>query len=141
MFVKKQTIFFVSCMIMVIFAFNDIGRVFASDNKISSYVEEIDTTTANLLLKKGVDLVVDLRSVEEFNREHLKSAVNIPIEMLDDNLNKIMKYRGKKVLIYCNTTNKSRIAVQKMLKNGFKKIKVILGGYQEWKQNGFELVK
>ncbi|MBF0363385.1 MAG: rhodanese-like domain-containing protein [Oligoflexia bacterium] len=141
MFVKKQTIFFVSCMIMVIFTSNDIGRVFASDNKSSSYAEEVDAATANILLKKGVDLVVDLRSVEEFNREHLKSAVNIPIEMLDDSLNKIMKYRVKTVLIYCNTTNKSRIAVQKMIKNGFKKIKVILGGYQAWKQNGFELVK
>ncbi len=74
--------------------------------------------------------VIDLRSVENYNNNHIPNARNIPFEKLiarpSDYLNRIDTY-----YIYC-TYGKKSISVCKILNNlGYRTIH-INGGYEGW---------
>lgn len=61
-------------------------------------------------------IIVDVRTREEFYKEHIRGAVNIPFYdfgFYDD------FFRGKKIKCYCNTGHRSKIAVQRLLEAGY----------------------
>lgn len=43
---------------------------------------------------------VDVRSIEAYKMEHIKGALNIPLDQLDASVSKLPK--GKKLIIYCS---------------------------------------
>jgi len=54
---------------------------------------------------------VDVRSVGEFNMEHVKSAVNIPLDQFQNRYNEIEGLGDTPVVFYCRSGNRSGQAV------------------------------
>lgn len=71
------------------------------------------------LLKNGA-LLIDVRSVEEYNGGHNPLSINIPLDVLNKESQKIDK--NKTILLCCASGTRSGIAVGLMKKNGFKKV-------------------
>ncbi len=84
----------------------------------------------NDLLKKSNISIIDLRSIEKFNDNHLNGAKNIPKALLvkapDKYLNKSEIY-----YLYCQNGEYSYRICCFLNKKGFKTINV-LGGYEGW---------
>ena len=79
-----------------------------------------------LLVKNGAQ-VVDVRSPEEFRSGHIKNAINIPLQKLDDSISKLKK--DKPVIVYCASGNRSASAKRLLDFNGFSKV-VNGGGFR-----------
>ena len=64
-------------------------------------------------------VIIDVRPKEEFEKRHLKDAVNIDFysEDLDEKLKKLDK--SKKYKVYCQSGARSEKVVEKMKKMGF----------------------
>jgi phage shock protein E len=86
--------------------FNQIRKIFggAHDDEIAS------------LVKNGAQ-VIDVRSPEEFASGHLKGSVNIPLQVLSKNLNRIKK--DKAVVVCCASGMRSGSAKSILQSHGY----------------------
>ncbi len=88
-------------------------------------VVEINVAEAKKLIVENKDnvgfMILDVRTPEEFVKEHLQNAVNIDIHD-EDFPEKIGKLdRTKTYLVHCRSGNRSRAAVELMVEMGFAK--------------------
>ncbi|MBP3765760.1 MAG: rhodanese-like domain-containing protein [Bacilli bacterium] len=86
--------------------------------------------TVEELLKLSNINIIDLRSNQSYNNNHIKGAVNIPYNSLISNPNKYLD-RTKKYYIYCQKGITSKKACNYLLSIGFN-VSNIIGGYEEW---------
>ena len=82
------------------------------------------------LLKNKSANIIDIRSIESYNNNHIPTAINIPFEKLiiepNKYLNKITNY-----YLYCRSGITSKKACEILLKQGYL-VTNIYGGYEEW---------
>ena len=83
-------------------------------------------------------LVVDVRDRESFGREHIKGAVNVPLQELLTRLGDLPK--NKTVVTYCwnLTCALATKAALDLAHRGYK-VQELIGGIEEWKKKGFEV--
>ncbi len=86
---------------------------------------------------------IDVRSIEDYKRGHIKGALGLPLSQIESRLDEIPK--DKEVVLYCEgtwdggTCEASRSAGRILIKNGFSqgKIKVFEDGYGAWENAGY----
>lgn len=74
-------------------------------------------------LKKVIDngaMLVDVRTPQEFAEGSVKGAVNIPLNTIENNLDKFDK--KKDIVLFCRSGNRSSQAETILKKNGFTKV-------------------
>lgn len=68
------------------------------------------------VLANGAQLV-DVRTLAEYKQGHLRGAINIPLQILSDNLSKLRK--DKPVITYCASGMRSAAAKNVLINKGF----------------------
>lgn len=74
--------------------------------------------------------IIDIRSNQSFNNNHIENAINIPFEKLIVKPDYYLK-SNQKYFIYCQKGLVSKKACQILSKLGYHVVD-ILGGYEEW---------
>jgi rhodanese-related sulfurtransferase len=77
------------------------------------------TELENLILKDDKLVIIDVRSNEDFNKQHLPKAINIPLDQLETQ-SKQFKPNALYVTVCGKGGGRSEKAAQLLLKNGFK---------------------
>jgi len=96
----------------------------------------VDVGEARDLIGEKAGLVVlDVRTVSEFDSGHLEGAVNIPVEELSMRLSELNQ--KDELLVYCRTGNRSTTAVGILRENGFNRVYHMDGGITVWNSAGF----
>ena len=98
-------------------------------------------------LKKMIDdeddiVLIDARTHEGYEREHLPGAISIPASHLGENL--LKHYRKDRTIVtYCSgwACESSTIAAKKLDTFGFTNVLEFKGGLEDWKKAGFPLEK
>src|SRR5574338_342836 len=88
-------------------------------------------------LKSNEDMVLlDVRTPEELAGPlgKIDIAINIPLQVLEQRINELEKFKDKEITVMCRTQNRSAVAVDILKKNGFK-AKYVLGGMTEYRKN------
>jgi rhodanese-related sulfurtransferase len=85
-------------------------------------------------------VVVDLRSVDAFNRGHIVGARNIPFDELDARLDNLGDLKAKTIVTVCDTGMQAGKAVDKLRKVGFDSAYGLKGGMTGWNQEGMPVV-
>ena len=73
------------------------------------------------ILKKQKAVVIDVRTPEEYDKKHFEYAINIPIYEIELVENRI-KDKEELILIYCKSGQRSEIAKQVLMQNGYKNV-------------------
>jgi rhodanese-related sulfurtransferase len=78
--------------------------------------------------------LVDVRTAEEYKSGTIKYAQNIDYLSYDfiENTDKLNK--KEPVYIFCKSGNRSALAKEKMIKNGFEQVYELKEGYLAWKK-------
>ena len=98
---------------------------------------EIDSWDLKVARDAGENVaVVDARSPEAFQREHIRGAINIPHRTMSPETTKHLD-RNVLVVTYCDGIgcNGSTKGAVNMLKLGFR-VKELIGGIDWWKRDG-----
>lgn len=74
-------------------------------------------------------LIIDVRTEEEYNTGHLKSALLLPVQDLEGRLGEFSK--DESIIVYCASGRRSRAAAEILLDNGFTQI-YDMGGIGDW---------
>lgn len=103
---------------------NMIG--YAGENLLESLSENIQFDEVDDAVKNG-DYLIDVRTPQELSRDgRLPNAVNIPLDSLRDNLNRIPK--DKQIIVSCRSGQRSYIA-ERILKNDGFNVKNLDGAF------------
>ena len=77
-------------------------------------------------------LFLDVRTFQEFNYDgSIKNALLIPVNSLEKKLTLLEPYRDKKIIVYCKSGRRSRLATDFLKKNNFEAMN-LEGGYLAW---------
>ena len=75
-------------------------------------------------------IIIDVRSKREFSENHLNGAINIPLTDINQNIEKYVKDKNKKILIYCQSGIRSRKAAEIMENMGYINVYNLKGGLE-----------
>ncbi|MEB3024358.1 MULTISPECIES: rhodanese-like domain-containing protein [unclassified Parvimonas] len=123
-----------------------VGCGSKSDNKANDKQTEKKDEKKSSDLMKGETLleeqkkgatVIDVRVAEQYNEGHIKDAINIPLETIEKDIESKVTKKDAKIILYCNTGNRSGQALEKLKKLGYTNV----SNAQGVKQYKYELVK
>lgn len=98
--------------------------------------ESISPAQAQEMIQKGEKVtLLDVRTPDEFTKEHIDGSILIPLQTLSNNLALIANVKNQKILVYCHSGNRSIAASRLLVENGFTPLN-IKGGITEWKAQG-----
>ena len=86
---------------------------------------------AKQLLKEGkFDAVVDVRSDAEWNMGRFPLAIHIPVNKLAQELPQRIPDKNSKILFYCNTSTRARMAAEEAHRMGYANIRYLVGTHK-----------
>jgi rhodanese-related sulfurtransferase len=86
---------------------------------------------AKQLLKEGkFDAVVDVRTDAEWNMGRFPLAIHIPVNKLATDLPQRIPDKASKILFYCNTSTRARVAAEEAQKMGYSNIRYLVGTHK-----------
>ena len=91
-----------------------------------------------MLAEPEPPLVLDVRTALEFDGElgHIEGAVNIPLDELPSNMEKLNGHQRRSIAIVCHTDRRSSKAARLLAQNNFTGVHVVRGGMTAWNQQG-----
>lgn len=117
-----------SMTLLLLMASHSCHAQLAADISQADLLKRINTHYANLIL--------DVRSQEEFKEGHLPGAINIPFDRLDSRLAEIDSYKNKEVVLYCGSGGRVIIAALILRSAGFNKLLHLEGDMDAWASSG-----
>lgn len=84
----------------------------------------------SLKAKIGSINIIDIRSIEKYNSNHIETSINIPKELLISNPSKYLN-KNEEYYLYCQYGKTSLNVCSILSKCGYKVIN-IMGGYETW---------
>lgn len=94
----------------------------------------------NLINEKS-PFILDVRTDKEFIDGHLEYSTLIPVQVLEKDISKIIQHKNKPIAVYCRSGNRSTVASQILVKQGFKEIYNLRPGIKGWEKAGYKIVK
>lgn len=85
-------------------------------------------------LRENGALMLDVRTVEEWNQAHIPEASLIPLDQLEGRVNEVPT--DVPVVIYCRSGNRSQTALWILRSAGYDNVHTMLGGINAWVEAG-----
>jgi phage shock protein E len=83
-----------------------------------------------MILNKSINKIIDVRTNFEYNLGNYNNSINIPVnEINQENLNKFLINKNDTILVYCNTGQRARYAVEKLRNLNYNNTYYIEGSY------------
>ena len=101
--------------------------------------EWIEITVDELFERLDSDLPV----LEDYTKGygHIPNAVSIPMLELESNIESISSYKDKEIVTMCPGGGLSLVAIDILTEAGFKDVKSLKGGTDEWNEKGYPITK
>ena len=117
-----------------------LGLVFCSYSWAE--VELIDVS----VLKKRIEdpsyslILLDVRTVKEYQSGHIKDSINIPHDQLIQNIDVLDQYRNQPIVVFCRSGRRAQLVIDTLIQNKFDQIVDLEGDMLAWKTSGFPVV-
>jgi NADPH-dependent 2,4-dienoyl-CoA reductase/sulfur reductase-like enzyme/rhodanese-related sulfurtransferase len=100
---------------------------YTAENRISGFSPSITVAELDDYIEGKNPVFLDVRDVFAFNKSHVRGALNLPLEVLSQQINVIPANRM--VIVYDETGKKGHQALRTLLGAGFKDVTNISGGH------------
>jgi NADPH-dependent 2,4-dienoyl-CoA reductase/sulfur reductase-like enzyme/rhodanese-related sulfurtransferase len=95
------------------------------------YWNEVETVKKN-------EVLIDVRTREEYNKAHIPGALSFPVDELRSHLEELRTYPG--INIYCQVGLRGYLAYRILKQSGFENVKNLSGGFTSWQACHNEIV-
>jgi rhodanese-related sulfurtransferase len=120
-----QQVFFY--LIIVIIAISTL-RMFLRKRSILHY--RAGEVEAKLKAKENI-VLLDVRTAGERSRRHIPGSSHIPLHELKERMPEIEKFKGREIICYCQSGNRSLSAALTLKRHGFR-VANLSGGMASW---------
>jgi rhodanese-related sulfurtransferase len=108
--------------------------------RLKSGASSLEPNAATQLYNREDAVFIDIRSDADYRKARLPGAVHITAATIEQNLDKLKRYRDKPVIVYCaNGIQTGRVAAQ-LKKHGIERVYQLRGGFAGWQSGGFPTV-
>lgn len=117
--------------IFVILMFCCLLGTGCGSNDVVANIKVISASEVKNIIDNSKDysdvVIIDVRTSQEYAVKHLKGAINIPLSEIES----INISVDKKIILYCQSGNRSNQAANKLIDLGYKKV-YDMGGINSW---------
>ena len=106
------------------------GCAAPAEQEVSYRQITMDEAVAMMKEEKGY-IILDVRTVAEFDEKHIPGAINIPNEAIGTDAIPELPDKEQLILVYCRSGNRSKQASEKLVKLGYTNV-VEFGGIIDW---------
>lgn len=107
-----------------------------SVNEKIQYVK-ISPKDAKEIMDNGESIVLDVRTIDEYDQGHIEGAVLLPVDEISSKAEEVLKDKKAKILVYCRSGNRSATAAKALINMGYENV-LDFGGIIDWP---YEIVK
>ena len=96
--------------------------------------QRISPIEAQTLMTEMTDeyVLLDVRTVEEYEERHIEGALNIPLDELEDTAERLLTDKKQTIFVYCRSGNRSQEGSQILVELGYSNV-IEMGGINDWK--------
>ncbi|MBM23395.1 MAG: rhodanese [Gammaproteobacteria bacterium] len=118
-----------------------LGMLFCSN--ILAEVELIDSQELKKRIENSKEelILLDVRTLEEYQSGHIKNSINIPHDQLILNINVLDQYRNQPIVVFCRSGRRAQLVIETLIENKFDQIVDLEGDIVAWKRSGFPVVQ
>ena len=102
---------------------------------------ELSAEKARDMIRTADPLILDVRTPAEYYNGHLEGAKLIPVQQLAARLSELRDHKDRDVLLYCRSGNRSTVAAEILIRDGFQRLFNLRHGIIEWTGKGYGVVK
>lgn len=124
---KAKWIVLTALAILVVAA----GCSSSSKEKKSEAYHKVDAAEAKKMMEEQAVIIVDVRSQEEYETEHILNAVLVPKEEINKEAESKLPKKDAIYLVYCRTGVRSKQASDQLAELGYQHI-YDFGGIVDW---------
>ena len=119
-------------LLMICLICSGCGESPGVDSGVSGEYQKISAQQAKDIMD-GDDpyILLDVRTAEEFNSQHIEGAVNIPVDEIGQSISAEIPDKDTLVLVYCRSGGRSASATQEMSRMGYTNV-YDFGGIINW---------
>ncbi len=107
---------------------------YATENILNDRSEQITVEELETFINNNSEddyLLIDSRTVQEYEKGTIPGAVNYPLDELRKNLNDII-FENKKVIVFCQKGLRGYLAELILRNNGITNVCNVAGGFKIW---------
>lgn len=79
-------------------------------------------------------ILVDVRTEEEYNQNHIEGAISLPVDMIsEDSATEILSDKDTTIIVYCQSGNRSHQAMDLLKSLGYNNV-YDLGAMSNWEE-------
>lgn len=102
-------------------------------------VPEITAEKAWEALQKKRIILLDVRTPHEYSRGNIKGSVNIPLDSVREEVETRIPNKKETIGVYCLSGSRSVVAVNMMMKMGYKAVFNVTSGLLAWRAKSLPL--
>lgn len=110
------------------FKLGNLNRLFGMGRRSCREIKNVSVEDAYNLIQNGNAFILDVRTYQEYNRMHIKDAVNIPLVNLMYMNNLLPKEKNTNILVYCLSGSRARNASMILEDMGYTNVYMWPGG-------------
>lgn len=114
-------------VLLIVLVGNEFARFFRG-------YREVTPGGLTLLINRQSPLIVDLSSIQDFDKGHIPGARHVALSQFDPENKELAKAKDLAVAVYCKNGQTSSQAASRLVKAGFKHVYWLGGGLASWKQ-------
>lgn len=97
----------------------------------AGYTQVSSEKAAQLMADYDDEIVLDVRTPEEYAEAHIPGAINVPNEEIGEEPIAELPDKDQIILVYCRSGNRSKEAAQKLADRGYTNV-IEFGGIKDW---------
>ena len=98
---------------------------------IDGYMQITQDEAKSLMDSEKDYIILDVRTIEEFNESHIEGAILIPDYEINEKAEETLKDKNQLILVYCRSGRRSKLASAQLAKMGYTNVKEF-GGIIDW---------
>jgi len=116
-----------------------IGMFFM--NAQEATIKNVNSIEFKKLIEKKDGILLDVRTLYEFEDGHIKDAVQLNYYAFSFRKNVLLLPKDKPVYLYCRTGYRSKKTAKILIENGYKNVYNFENGILEWERNKYPIKK
>ena len=114
----KKILFILICLLMLTGCEEEVKE----ENKKPAQVNKITCSDVNTIVSEEGAIVVDVRTSEEYNTDHIENAININSETIKYTVKGKIKDLDTPIIVYCQSGRRSAESAKILTELGYTKV-------------------
>ena len=128
---RRWNFIILAAILLLLTACSSGGQVMDGEDMVRSYTQISQDEAKQMMEQDGTQIIVDVRTQEEYDSGHIPGAICIPNESIGTEHPEELPDLDQVILVYCRSGNRSKQAAQKLFDMGYINV-YEFGGINDW---------